>query len=46
MAASVARSNPRRSLYGVLSDLGSAPSEKEIDENRRDMWKSFPLEDI
>ena len=30
----------RRSLYGVLADLGSAPSADDIDEARRDMWKT------
>jgi len=37
---------PRRSLYGVLADLGPAPSAEEIDEARRGAWINFPREDI
>ena len=37
---------PQRSLYGLFSDLGPAPSEDEIDEVRREMWGNFPREDI
>jgi hypothetical protein len=36
---------PRRSLYGICADLGSAPSAEEIDEARREAWASFPRED-
>jgi len=35
---------PRRSLLGLCADLGPAPSAKEIDEVRREMWASFPRE--
>lgn len=37
---------PRRSLYGMLADLGSAPSADEIDEARREAWAGFPREDV
>ena len=37
---------PSRSLYGVLADLGPAPSAEEIDEARREAWANFPREDI
>jgi hypothetical protein len=33
-------SQPRRSLWGLCADLGSAPSAEEIDEARRDIWGS------
>ncbi|MEW5718090.1 MAG: hypothetical protein AB1817_05660 [Chloroflexota bacterium] len=36
----------RRSLLGLWADLGVAPSASEIDAARREMWKSFPREDI
>lgn len=35
-----------QSLYGAFADLGTAPSAKEIDEARREMWGNFPREDI
>jgi hypothetical protein len=37
---------PRRSLLGVLSQYGAAPSAEEIDQARREMWGNFPREDI
>jgi hypothetical protein len=37
---------PRKSLLGVLSQYGPAPSAEEIDEARREMWGNFPREDI
>lgn len=37
---------PQQSLRGLLADLGPAPSAEEIDEARREMWGSFPREDI
>ena len=37
---------PRDSLYGVLTDLGPAPSAEEIDEARAEIWANFPREDI
>jgi hypothetical protein len=39
-------SQPRRSLWGLCADLGTAPSAEEIDEARRDVWANFPREDI
>jgi hypothetical protein len=36
----------RRSLLGLLKDLGPAPSEQEIDAARRDAWTSFPRDDV
>jgi hypothetical protein len=37
---------PLRSLLGILSDYGPAPSSEDIDEARREMWGNFPREDI
>ena len=37
---------PRRSLWGMCADLGTAPSAEEIDEARREAWGDFPREDI
>jgi hypothetical protein len=37
---------PLESLYGLCADLGTAPSEAEIEEARAEMWKNFPREDI
>jgi hypothetical protein len=36
----------RRSLYGLLADLGPAPSAEEIDGARREMWGNFPRDDF
>ena len=36
---------PRRSLRGVLADLGPAPSGEEIDEMRREAWANFPRDE-
>ncbi len=33
---------PYESLYGILADMGPAPSAEEIDETRREMWANFP----
>lgn len=35
-----------KSLLGLCADLGPAPSTKEIDEIRHEMWADFPREDI
>ena len=35
---------PRRSLWGLCSDLGPAPSADQIDEARREAWAGFPRE--
>jgi hypothetical protein len=37
---------PRRSLWGIFSDLGQAPSAEETDEARREEWRNFPRGDI
>ena len=39
-------STPKRSLLGLLSHLGPAPSAEDIDEVRRAMMKNFPRDDI
>lgn len=36
----------RRSLHGILADLGPAPSAEDIDEVRREMWDNFPRDDF
>jgi hypothetical protein len=40
------RPSRRKSLLGLWADLGPAPSAKEIDDIRREMWADFPREDI
>ena len=40
------KARPRRSAYGIATDLGAAPSSADIDEVRREVWKNFPREDI
>lgn len=37
---------PSVSIKGLWADLGISLSAEEIDENRREMWKNFPREDI
>ncbi len=32
---------PRKSGYGLLAKYGPGPSEEEIDENRREMFREF-----
>jgi hypothetical protein len=32
---------PKRSGYGLLAKYGPGPSEEEIDENRREMFRGF-----
>ncbi len=32
---------PRKSLYGLLEKYGPGPSEEDIDENRREMFRGF-----
>jgi len=39
-------SSSRPNFWGMLSDLGPAPSAEEIDEARREAWADFPREDI
>lgn len=42
----LAQLKPRKSLWGLWTDLGPAPSAEEIDEARREAWANFPREDI
>jgi len=37
---------PKRSLLGLVADLGPAPSAEDIDEIRQEMWANFPRDDI
>jgi hypothetical protein len=37
---------PFRSIEGLWAHLGISISAEEIDENRREMWRGFPREDI
>lgn len=37
---------PTRSLRGLLSRYGSAPSAEEIDQNRAEMFANFPRSDF
>lgn len=37
---------PLRSLYGLWQDLGVNISAEDIDDARRDMWSTFPREDV
>jgi len=39
-------SRPRPDFWGILSDLGSAPSAEQIDEARREAWANFPRADV
>jgi len=32
---------PKKSLYGLWANHGRGPSEQEIDENRREMFRGF-----
>ena len=35
------RAKPLKSAYGLIAEFGPAPSAQEIDENRREMFRSF-----
>ena len=37
---------PFKSVRGLWADLGISLSANEIEENQRQMWQSFPREDI
>ena len=41
-----ANKKPFKSVKGLWADLGISLSAEEIEENQREMWKSFPREDI
>ncbi len=32
---------PKKSAYGLVAQYGPGPSEEEIDENRREMFRGF-----
>ena len=32
---------PKKSMYGLLAKYGPGPTEEEIDENRREMFRGF-----
>ena len=36
-----ARPAPKKSAYGLLAQYGPGPSEAEIDENRKQMFRGF-----
>jgi hypothetical protein len=40
------KKRPFRSVEGLWADLGISLSAEEIDDNRREMWRNFPREDI
>jgi hypothetical protein len=35
------RAKPKKSAYGLLAKYGPGPTEEEIDENRREMFRGF-----
>ncbi|MBL8234077.1 MAG: hypothetical protein JNL98_36610 [Bryobacterales bacterium] len=37
---------PLKSMRGLCADLGVSISEEDIAEARREMWKSFPREEV
>jgi hypothetical protein len=37
---------PFKSVKGLWVDLGVSLSAAEIEDNRRDMWRNFPWDDI
>ena len=45
-AVAIEKSVPKRSLYGLCADLGSAPSEEDIAEMRHEAWANFGREDM
>ncbi len=46
LRAEATKKPPFKSIEGLWADLGISLSAEEIDENRREMWKNFPREDI
>lgn len=40
------RKEPTRSLRGLLAKYGPAPSAEEIDQNRAEMFATFPYSDF
>jgi plasmid stability protein len=41
MTAEGEQVKPKKSGYGLLAKYGPGPSEEEIDENRREMFRGF-----
>jgi hypothetical protein len=41
-----AAKKPFRSIKGILAGRGISISAEDIDEARREMWKSFPRQDV
>lgn len=39
-------SSAPRTLVGLCADLGPAPSPEGIDDARREMWATFPRDDV
>jgi hypothetical protein len=37
---------PFKGVKGLWADLGISLSAEDIEENRRDMWRNFPREDL
>jgi hypothetical protein len=46
MAEAPAVTTMPRGFLGLCADPGPAPSAEEIEEARREMWASFPRDDI
>jgi hypothetical protein len=46
LAAAEEKAQPLRSLYGLWKDLGVDLSAEDIDAARRDMWGTFPRDDV
>jgi hypothetical protein len=46
LAEAEKQAKPLRSLYGLWKDLGVDLSAEDIDAARRDMWGTFPREDV
>lgn len=40
------KKKPFKSVSGLWADLGISLSSSEIDDNKREMWKNFPRDDI
>ena len=40
------KNSPFKSIKGLWADLGISLSTEEIEENQRDMWRSFPRDDL
>jgi hypothetical protein len=44
LEAKEVKPQPRRSLYGILSDLDAEITEEDVEEARKEMWGNFPRE--